>query len=30
MVNTLAVLWGSDPIGDGKSVWFELALGSRR
>jgi CheY-like chemotaxis protein len=30
MVNTLAVLWGSDPIGDGKSVWFELPLGARR
>lgn len=30
MVNTLAVLWGSDPIGEGKSVWFELALRGER
>jgi CheY-like chemotaxis protein len=29
MVNTLAVLWGSDPVGRGKSVWFELASRER-
>jgi len=29
MVNTLAVLWGSDPVGRGKSVWFELVCRER-
>ena len=27
MVNTLAALWGSDAVGSGKSVWFELPYG---
>ena len=29
MVNKLAALWGSDAVGPGKSVWFELRAGDR-
>ena len=30
MVNTVAVLWGSDPAAGGKSVWFDLPIRGRR